>query len=175
MGPERHIFEVGVYWKTEQVFWEEYESALKARKDLIRSLTGPLADQLTDWEGRLERDFWDQYVAPRRYNQSVGWIRLFVLGEQLRGELWLVEAKRYSSRMSYKKFRHCGKAFEMLMWPAESNEQMASRVRAQLIKLVRKYKSRRLAVDLEAFDNLSPHINWRGVLGLKDSEADGQS
>ena len=164
---ERYIFEVAIYKISEAEFWSEYEADLaESLADLERRSGIPL-DRAPHAARSFKLRFWDEYVAPWRYNQIVGWIHVFVLGKQVRGDLWLVDAKRYRKRMILKKFRLRGKAFEVVTSRDEDNAVLAERVRESLLRVAHRFGRRKLAVDIEAFNNLSPYVDWRRLLGYE--------
>ncbi|MBM3134699.1 MAG: hypothetical protein FJZ89_05300 [Chloroflexi bacterium] len=102
-----------------------------------------------------------------RYTQVIGWIRLYVLGNQIRGDTWFVDAKRIDREMNRKRFRHCEKAFELSFFPEDSSLDIYSQVCDALEKLTKEKPFKARYLDLEAFHNAGPFVNWRGLLGLE--------
>ncbi len=103
-----------------------------------------------------------------RYTQAIGWIRLYVLGQQIRGEIWAVDAKRIDREMNKKKFQHLGKAFELSFFPGEdSPAEIYSQVCHALERATKEKPFKGRYIDLEAFQNIGPFINWRGLVGLE--------
>src|SRR3954468_6324633 len=77
---------------------------------------------------KIAERWFDQYDwYPWRYNEVIGWLRLYALGSQIRGELWWVKAKRISRGMR-KSFFYVGKAFESSFRDGHSNAEIAGEV-----------------------------------------------
>ena len=168
MHTERYIFEIAIYRQSEPAFWTEYKASLKEYMEKLRCKSGVALHQAPQSARNAELHFWDEYVAPWRYNQVVGWVHTFVLGEQIRGDLWMVEAKRFGRRMKLKKFRQLGKAFEMLTFRDQSNEELARRIRNRLLQVAEDLGRKKFILDTEAFDNLSPYVDWRKLVGYSE-------
>ena len=164
MDSERYFFEIPIYRVKRLTFQAQFEKDQASHLDRQRALGGVLPGQLRDWESMVRDRYWASYGAPWRFNQVVGWVRLFWLGSQLRGDLWLVRARRYSRRMAHKQFTLEGKAFEIWIDEDEADSEILAQLRQEFVELERAFKSRRLVLDLECFDNLAPHVRWRTLM-----------
>lgn len=160
---EKYIFDVPVYWCKESSFWRDYDARLAAHLAEFERQTGyPLADSLRD---SLTEDYWRSYIAPWKFNQIVGWVRIYKLGNQLRGELWYMNARRATTKLTKKQFSDKGKAFELFMPKGASSKDICEGLRRELVLVSLESKNGRKAIlDLETFDNLSPHVDWRALL-----------
>jgi hypothetical protein len=119
-------------------------------------------------ESYANADRWfDRYHwYPWRYNEIIGWMRLYALGTQIRGELWCVKAKRITRRMK-KKFFYVGKAFERSFRDNDSNERIAGEVARKLKQFTKERWMRKRSLDLECFQAVAPALNWRRLLGFR--------
>lgn len=113
-----------------------------------------------------EQNFWENYGGPWRFNQAAGWLRLLTRGPEICGELWLSAAKRFSRR-GHRRFRLLGKEFEIHFWSEQSPAEIVSGLREQIEKLARELHRGRLVLDLECFDTMATHVDWRRLLGLE--------
>jgi len=161
LRPERYFFEIPIYRVSEERFNEGYD------RDLLRwldSIPGLDVHQISeDLRTRMEQHFWETYGGPWRFNQAVGWLRLYVLGSQIRGEIWMSAAKRLQRKGS-RRFRHEGKAFEMHCGHTESSRDICSELADELHRFQREHRSGRLHLDLECFEMLSPFIDWHQLV-----------
>ena len=103
---------------------------------------------------------------PWRYNEIIGWLRLYALGTQIRGELWWVKAKRISRGMR-KNFFYVGKAFESSFRDKHSNAEIAEEVAKDLKQFAKEKRMRKRTLDLECFKVAAPVLNWRALLGFR--------
>jgi len=157
LGPEKYFFEIPIYRVTQKRFNDDYE------RDLARWFrSGPDPASLPEHlRMSLEQHFWDTYGGPWRFNQVVGWLRLYVLGHQIRGELWMSASKRFT-RNGRRRFRHVGKAFEMHCGKRQSPDEIRSEIQDELLRFRREH--RRLHLDLECFDRLAPTVDWNRLV-----------
>lgn len=161
MTSARFFFEVPLYWCDQGKFETKYTQDLEVHMGTFAGGADTKGEHLprSAIAGIKER-FGKGYVAPWRYNQVVGWIRLFVTGPQIRGDLWLCSNQRYSRRMNRKHITLTGKAFELHCWPHQSSQEIAHLVRTEIVSSVRRTRNGQLTPDLECFDNMSSSLNW---------------
>jgi len=130
---------------------------------MARRYLGRVSDEMSERLLRIsESHFWETYGGPWRFNQVVGWVRLFVLGTQIRGDLWMANAKRLT-RAGQRRFRFSGKAFEMSCYEDMASEQIRAEVEERLRSCVRDPRSGRLHIDLECFRVASQFLDWRSL------------
>jgi hypothetical protein len=109
--------------------------------------------------------FGEWHWYPWRYNEVIGWLRLYALGSQVRAELWYVKAKRIV-RETRKKIFFVGKEFEISFRSVDSNPEIGKVVLETLRNLKRQSLYRKRYVDLECFEVVSQHLDWKGLLGF---------
>jgi hypothetical protein len=131
----------------------------------MRELGGRSPGDHGDWEVALTDLYWRSYVAPWRYNQLVGFVRLFILGTQVRGDLCMVNARRYGRNLARKQFAMTGKAFESWTTAADSNTAIFERIESELEAVFTTPRNRTLRMDLEAFRQIAAHLDFRGMIG----------
>ena len=113
-------------------------------------------------------DEWHWY--PWRYNEVIGWLRLYALGGQIRAELWFVKAKRIV-RETRKRIFFVGKAFEISFRSTDQNPEIGELVLRTLRDLKRQPLYRKRYVDLECFELVAKHLDWQGLLGFSEVAA----
>lgn len=158
----REFFEIAVYRVAEEEFQRQFEAAWAKKKVGIDANYEGAAPQ--DRLAYFKDYFWRDFGMPWRYNQVIGWIRLYVLGNQLRGELWLHQAKRYQRVMGRRCYQSEGKAFELSVYPEDGNETIVSKLREELLAFQKEFGRGRYVLDLECFDALAPVIDWHHLL-----------
>ena len=163
--PETYLFEIPFYWRREDKFNEEYDRDLANHLAAFEKQTGyPLKENL---RMSLEDSFGRRYIAPWRFNQVIGWVRLYKLGTQLRGEAWFMNAKRAGRQVSKKQFSMHGKAFELRVWPEQTSTQIFEAI-VEDLRQFEKGSARRIYLDLECFENLGSFVDWRTLMDSKD-------
>ncbi|MDP2183231.1 MAG: hypothetical protein Q8K99_11770 [Actinomycetota bacterium] len=76
MSPRDHFLEVPIYRISEARFAEQYERDVTKYVQTLTDETPLSPDQIARIRGHYAYD----YGGPWQYNQTVGWLRLFVLG-----------------------------------------------------------------------------------------------
>lgn len=109
------------------------------------------------------------YDIPYPYNQVVGWVRVECDGHGVvKAYAYRVSQKRVTRRFRASKATYdwVGKVIEC-WFHDETSETIAAKLRDELIGLTKRGRAfPGRYVDLEAFDTLAAHVDWRGLLGL---------
>jgi hypothetical protein len=161
MRPDTYFCELAIYRVAQSRFNREYDRALAAfigGHEATHKSLGP--EFTTERRLHLEDLFWREYGAPWHYNQAIGWLRLFVCGSQLRGDLWFSRLKRFPRRMARHQLSLQGKAFELWLPPESSSSQIAAALREELLRFQSEFRGGKCVLDLECFDGISPFVDW---------------
>jgi hypothetical protein len=159
---ETPIFEVPMYWCSDDDFSRRYTRDLKAYMDRFeREISLPLSRST---RMNLEDSFWRRYVAPWKFNQIVGWLTIYILGSQVRADVWFVNAKRFGRKLRKKHFSLFGKAFEVHTRPTETSATIFASLLEELRDYEKSHSWRRVVLDLECLQNLGPLVNWRRLI-----------
>jgi hypothetical protein len=160
---DKYIFEVLLYRENENKFNDKY--ALDSKK-YIEYFSHNMESM--DFETRritllsIENDYWKRYGAPWNYNQVIGAIKMFVNENEIRGELWLSNKKRYTRNMNQKCISLQGKAFEYYVDDNTTNNEIANEITKLIIESI-KY-DKRIYIDLECFNNIKKYLDWKSVI-----------
>jgi hypothetical protein len=100
---------------------------------------------------------------PWRYNELIGFIRLYVCGSQVRGQLWERRAKR-QARFPRQPFYCVGDLFQRDISFLQTNESIASALIAALRACGRERGLRGRYIDVEPFRRMAEHIDWRRLV-----------
>jgi len=156
---ERYFFEIAIYRTRRERFNKKYDSDLQSYLEQSQKLSGFIRD-IDNTRIHDKQSFWENYGGPWQYNQIVGWIRLYILGSQLRGDLWMMTGKRLY-RKSRNQIQLVGKVFETDITPDESSTQIRTKLEQELEYLQKKLCKKKRFLDLECFQCLAPNIDWR--------------
>lgn len=105
-----------------------------------------------------------------RYNEIVGWISLYILGSQIRGDYIFITAKRIGKGIRKKRFRIYGKAFEHTLHRNLTSQEIFDEILSQLKKLMKSdnvLKKRYL--DLSSFLALGQYVDWMDLVDKLNS------
>lgn len=163
LKPERYIFDISIYRTTERRFNAQYDRDLKA---YFKRIWPDGAKDRLPKESVLgaEQHFWETYGGPWTFNQVVGWVRLYILGSQVRGELWFVRARKLVRRPRHRQIPMIGKAFELHTRSEESSKQIYQLVLTELKRFRKTFRGGRLMLNLECLLNAGPHIDWHALI-----------
>lgn len=165
-SPEQFFFELPIY----RCSVEEHSNLLARQKERFLHDIGADPVRRPESYASAEDSFDKERWYPWRFNEVIGWIRLYRYGSDIRGELWLSRAKRQSPR-GRKKYAHNGNAFQLHLDPADSDPQIAIAVLDELRRLQRDRQFKRRFIDLECFQTVAPFILWGKMLPPRERHA----
>lgn len=164
---ERHIFDVPVYRLPEERYYRDMEQH-------IDGVLFPPKEQLSNTLRELDRinpsenDAARGHIATKyggswQFNEIVGYIRLFFLGSQVRGEYFAIGQKRiYRTRRKIFVLKSLNLTPEIEICDLTSNAAILDAVLEYLSNCRKELKGRH--IDSELLDNLGRFIDWRSVL-----------
>ena len=103
------------------------------------------------------------YGGVWNFNEIIGYIRLYFLGSQIRGEYWQMNGQKIR-RTRRKVFeRRTGKLVAEIDVPAQSTDLVICElIRGYLASCAKELKGRHL--DTGCFDATAPYVRWRDLL-----------
>jgi hypothetical protein len=102
---------------------------------------------------------------PWKFNEIIGWLRLFVLTRQIRGQLWYSKTKRIYPR-SNDIIYLMGNVFEHTFSQEQSDSEISLEVTAELIEFQKRKSMKGRFLDLECYSSIESSINWHKLLGF---------
>ncbi len=157
----KYLFDIPIYWCDGEEFNNKYDQNLNKYMGNIENLSDYSLN--SDIRLLIESTFWKNYIAPWRYNQIVGWIRIYKLESQIRGELWFINAKRFSRNLRKKQFSLHGEAFEISIWPEQNSNQIFKSILKACIGFRNNF-IRNIFLDMENFNELGKYVDWRKLM-----------
>lgn len=108
-----------------------------------------------------KRSHRSSYGGCWEFNEIIGYIKLFFMGSQVRGEYWSTKPRRkIRTRRKEFELKAHKLAAESEIWD-KSNEGILSAIEEYLSRCNRELKNRHL--DLREYESLKNHINWVSV------------
>jgi hypothetical protein len=169
---DRHIFDIGVYSVTAEKFFAGRDKKLQEHFNLLNKASLPdlpirSPTSNNEFDRGVRYRFESKYGG-WQFTQVVGWIRLFPLRWQLRGEYWFVNAERIDIHMNRKKFEYFGKAFELTCFTGqESSIDIFREIKEGIEKLKDEKPFKGRFIDMEPFINIGTFVDWRKLIGLE--------
>lgn len=161
MSDQKYLFEILLYWKTEEKYHQDYQK----KRDKFFSQSFDLLDpkkKKNDIPPQVSYTYYKSYGGPWNYNQIVGAVKIYLLGNQLQGELWVSKKKRFQRVMKNKLIFSDGNFFRMGLWDDMTNEDINKEIKSRIIEGINYDK--RLIPDFECFDNICTYIDWRKLI-----------
>lgn len=155
--------ELAIYSYSEQEYLQRCENYVERHlpRRLLENAGKP---EWARFETNARQRLIDRFGGAWEYNQAVGWLRLYVLGNQLRGTYWFTSAKRVHTNAVRKQFDWQGRALELDI----SDDQASQDIFAELVEEVREFARsshiRRRHVDLRPLLLLGPFVDWRALV-----------
>jgi hypothetical protein len=163
---DRYIFEIPIY----RCSPDQHTSLLAEEKRKSLQLFEVTRDTAPRSLAISKQWFDERHWYPWRYNETIGWLRLYALGAQIRAELWYVKARRIV-RETRKRIFFVGKEFEISFRLADPNTEIGNVVLERLRDLKRQSHFRKRFIDLECFEAVAQHLDWKGLLSFPQSAA----
>jgi hypothetical protein len=110
------------------------------------------------------------YQSPA-YNQVIAWLRLVWdgPGPVVKGYAYRVSQQRIVRNIKPRRFNWQGKVLEAWFTRDDTSKEIAAEIRSSIVDTSNKGNIfHRRYIDLEAFDSLAPHLDWRTLLGLQE-------
>ena len=160
--PEVYFFDIPIYRLDPTRFAEETERE-RARyvSGAISEMSNAAAELVRP---QVERDYDKRKSHDWRFNDVIGWVRLYVLGTQIRGELHWLRAKRIGRHVSDRIYFESGKLFEGSVDLRWSSQKLLQTIKRRLKEISSSGKIRGRFVDLETFNAIAPHVNWKALV-----------
>ncbi len=116
---------------------------------------------------QFEQHLVNKYGGCWEFNEVIGWIELYFLGNQIRGNYFAVNGKRVvRTRKKTFEFKTWKLAPEIDIPVDSSNQQIFEYIKEYLSDCQEEVKGR--YIDVSKFDTLGLHVNWRSIMGLAD-------
>ncbi len=144
---EKVFFEIPIYRCSKETHADLIDSKIAENFDNRGILTNIALEQ-----EEIIYGFW--------YNEIIGYICLYILGQQLRGDYYMECSKRKRSGIRKKNFKHIGKAFELHI----NSEMTSEDIFKELIKEIHRINKadfRGRFIDIEVLANSGKYINWK--------------
>ena len=107
---------------------------------------------------------------PWKYNEIIGWLCLYILGTQFRGEYYFTTSNRIGKGIRKKKFKYSGKAFEHSLTRTTSSNEIFEEI-LRVLERVNKneipFKNRYF--DLRTFKTIGKFVNWKNLIDKLNS------
>lgn len=160
-----HLFEISVYRLTHEAYSEKQNEYVKKHVCGYNSekLLLQLAKDKNDNEARdkiRDASFWfSDFGGGWRYNEIIGYLRIYQYGSQIRAEYWQNDVKRVV-KTRRKKFVIKNRTLvpEVRIKDGDIAEAIDLCVNACKNKLSKRY------LDLETYELILRHVNWKSVL-----------
>lgn len=140
-----YFFELPVY----RIEKQRYDS------ELTEYISKHRIAEVPGWDAHSYKEFGGAW----RFNEIIGYIRLYFLGWQVRGEYFSVDAKRIVKTRKKQFVMKTEKlGAEVNMFRPTSSEEILAYVRKYVARC--KQELPRRIVDDATFEAISPHIDW---------------
>lgn len=164
---ERYFFDVPVYRLSEERYYRDMaqhiDDALFPPEDRLSNTLRELDRINPSKNDALRGHIAIKYGGSWQFNEIVGYIRLFFLGSQVRGEYFAIGQKRICrTRRKIFELKSLNLVPEVEISDFTSNAAILAAVLEYLSNCRKKLKGRH--VDSEIFANLSRFIDWQSVL-----------
>lgn len=160
----RYFFDLPVYRLSCEKYNQAMDNRVNSQLDPIRRFPGYEPPPATINSIRQRQD--DQYGS-WQFNEVLGYIRLYFLGTQVRGEYYSAEKARNSlGRCKVFSFRDQKLASEIEIFPRSdvTNSEIWEAIQ-QYVRRCRKELRKERVIDDSILQTIGPHVDWLAILG----------
>ena len=155
-----YFFEIPVYRCTEDNYHDELEKEkLNLFEECGRSLDDP-PNSIKSLLAYYDKNIWE----PWYYNQVIGWLKLFVLDNQIRCDYYKLSNKRLLRKMKHKKFLYHGSYLLMEKHREHTSIGFFNELLNSLQDLAKEKQFKKRFMDLGAFARIAPHVDWLALM-----------
>lgn len=170
MEKNLYIFEIPIYRCPEDEFDKKFAQDLAEHYERI--WPGGAKDRLPrETVLSAEQHYWETYGGPWNYNQTVGWLGVYIKRPLIRCDLWFTRAKRILRNPKRRKISLLGNAFQLQCMGKESSIGIYHAVLEELKLFQKDFRGGRFVLDLQCFNNVGPYIEWRSLMGYDVNES----
>ena len=161
---EREIFNLPIYICNEDDFYQKrekkWESYLKSHSE------SPLFDIVPFSKNQILNlgDYFKTKYGKWKYEQIVGWLKIYILGHQVRGELWFSDARRLKRDAKRRRFENRGKVFELDFCETEKSISIFEIINNEIKSILIKENLHGRYIDSESFQNVGQFIDWHSLI-----------
>ena len=162
-----YFLSIPVYRVPEEKYYSEME------KDFNRVLSDTWEEDFIashpDLVDGYRSNHRDTYGGDWEFNEIIGFIKLFFMGTQVRGEYWSTKPKR--------KVKTRKKDFEFKTHKIVAECEIRQKTNVYILRAIEEYLTRSKQylknrhIDLREFEALKDHIDWVSVLEAKNTIA----
>lgn len=164
-----YLYDLPVYRISSVAYNADMDARVAAQLDGMREVPGY---EPPEHVVMFIKDHQYRKFGPWRFNEIVGYIRLHVLGTQIRGEYFSAEKKR-SSTGRHKVFTYrthkLAVEIEIRRQSFITSEQVWDAMQRYVDRCRKELKRGRVIED-SLLRALGPHVDWLAVLGWADSQ-----
>jgi len=160
---DKYLFEIAIYRTSPSNYYSEMDTAKQIYLDKLHISSEKNPETYRVAEQYFDREIW----SPWYFNQAIGWFQLYVFGTSIRVEYYFINAERISKFVKYKRFLWQGKAFELNPSNSESSKDIYENIRDNFRNLNSEKPFKGRYIDIEKFENVGPHLNWRTILSFE--------
>ena len=159
---EKYVFDIPIYRCT----IEKHARELQEEKKKFLSPLFKYGPEIVHSQSyAFQQNYFDREKwYPWYFNEIVGWIRLFTLEDQIKGELWFVKAQRIRKGLKKKRMYYVGEAFRLWRFPKKSSTQIYEKLCSILDRVRTEKPLKGRYVDMELFHSIGPHVDWKKLL-----------
>jgi hypothetical protein len=165
---ENYFFELPVYRCTREKYYEDLKLLREKINEKVQFVEGQekKTEEIKLWLYTRKSYNYD-------YNETIGWIKLYILGNQIRGEYHYEvnpitrekDRKRFNKGIRKKQFDEFGKAFEISYSSNISSQEIYNKLIYKIKYLMKNeepFKDR--FIDTSKLEKLAEFVDWKNLL-----------
>jgi hypothetical protein len=165
VGSEKILFDVPVYRLTKKEYESQQDAYICKNISDGNYSVQEMYRRHPDVKRQAENHLWESYGGSWLFNEIIGFIRLFFLSDQIRGEYFRVKAKKI--------VRTRRKIFEPLgieitaprrIPQKSSNQEIFDHIKSFLSRAQNENELKKHYVDTSVLEYIGSHMDWNALL-----------
>jgi hypothetical protein len=158
-----YFYSIPIYNLTENEYYDKYE---KKKSDYIEKYCKSNTETI---KVRLSEYFDLKYRKPWFHNDIIGWIRFYMLGSQLRGEIFYQCIDKVGNHLNKRieSSFYCPTFIDLSFDDVASSDLILNEINLKLLDVQKDntiFPIKNFYIDLTEFNRISKFIDWKSLL-----------
>jgi hypothetical protein len=159
------FFDIPIYRLPQRKYESEQRSFIQREISAGGDHVQEMYRQNPEQKEFMENHLGEIYGGCWRFNEIIGFIRLYFFFTQIRGEYWRVTAKRITRtrKKVFALFDH-KVTYEEEIPTKSTNKEIFALIRRHLARAQSERHLKKFYIDESVFENVGPYIDWNALM-----------
>lgn len=167
-----YFYDIPVYRLSSEKYYEELKAYKNkhlhdGRNEDDKKLKEQFYEKYPEKKANFEEHIFKNFGGQWEYNEIIGYIKLYSVGNQIRGEYFQIDKKRITKTRKKVFEWKCDKLVpEISFYRSETNEEIFNNICKYLNDCEKELNNR--YIDLDNFLKIGKYLDWKKLLNFQD-------